>query len=205
VRPGDVAASIPHLLGPCFVFAVAWLSFGTARNMRDVARLREIAFEDALTGLANRRALDARLEQEIERAGTGAAPLCVLILDIDFFKRVNDQHGHEGGDVVLRTLAVLIGRAAPERCLAGRLGGEEFMIVMPGVPAREAVALAERLRAAWAETTVLLPGGGAVRSTVSFGIAAAQPGETAAALARRADMALYAAKRAGRDRVSMAA
>lgn len=165
-----------------------------ARALADVERL---AVSDELTGLPNRRSVRGLLERSIALSDRGVAPFCVAVLDIDHFKAVNDELGHAAGDEVLRNVARL-GRAELRTTDAlGRWGGEEFLIVMPGGPEALSAALA-RLREA------VRAGAHPGRAiTLSAGIAAHRGGEDADALLARADGALYAAKRAGRDRVQL--
>ncbi|WP_237476828.1 GGDEF domain-containing protein [Lichenibacterium dinghuense] len=201
----DLAASGIHVLGPCFVLGVVSLSRRTAHDLLRIEALEEAAFVDPLTGLANRRRFDERLADEVRRARAIGLPLSLLALDIDHFKRVNDTHGHAAGDLVLKQVATLIAAKSRHLDTPCRVGGEEFVVIVPGLEGGFAAAAAERLRRAVAETTVSLQDGGELRATVSLGLATLRPGETADMLSRRADAALYGAKREGRDRVSLAA
>jgi two-component system cell cycle response regulator len=162
-----------------------------------------LALTDGLTGVYNRRYLDAHLDGLFRHIPDGAAGPALLIFDIDWFKRVNDTYGHAAGDAVLREIAARAGRHVRAFDLVARYGGEEFVVVMPETPLPVALLVAERLRAALAEKPVLV--GEApleLQVTVSIGVAATRdPGETAASLLRRADEALYAAKTEGRNRV----
>lgn len=156
------------------------------------------ATTDALTGLLNRGTVLARLEAERERHRRSGQPLSCLILDVDFFKRVNDRFGHLAGDEVLRTLGNQLRGGLRVYDMVGRYGGEEFLAVMPGASLDTAMAAAERLREA-VVGTVQTPDGGPV--TVSVGVAAWRAGEPVDDLLARADHALYQAKAAGRNRV----
>ena len=149
---------------------------------------------DPLTGLANRRALADALEQAL----AGTAALCVALADIDHFKAINDTHGHAVGDEVLARVASSLRVANGEAGLLARYGGEEFALVLPGMDLDAARRHCEAVRQAVAEASPNLP------VTISIGVAARQPGEDKAALLLRADDALYAAKRAGRNRVAHA-
>ncbi|MBB5940694.1 MULTISPECIES: GGDEF domain-containing protein [unclassified Xanthomonas] len=163
------------------------------------AELLEQARTDPLTGLLNRRAFATALMTHAEAAQRGAAPLSVAILDLDYFKSVNDLHGHDKGDEVLLALAdMLRTRMSPDSVVA-RYGGEEFALLLPGLDAAQAVRTCERLR----QDTSLLQLG--VPLTASIGVATLQGRESAEDLLKRADQALYEAKRAGRDCVSLAA
>jgi two-component system, cell cycle response regulator len=152
-------------------------------------RLEALLCEDALTGLSNRRFVLTQLAGQVSGARRHERPLSVAIVDVDHFKAINDTRGHAEGDQVL----VAVARALREHLRAedqlGRLGGEEFLVVLPDTDPEAAVAAAEKLRASVAETGV----------TVSIGWAAWE-GESPEELVRRADDALYAAKAAGRDR-----
>ncbi|WP_127089918.1 diguanylate cyclase [Aquabacter cavernae] len=157
---------------------------------RDLVRL---ATRDSLTGLLNRRAYFTEAEALIRAGG----PASVLLFDIDYFKRINDTFGHDGGDAVL----VAVARAAADLlgCTA-RIGGEEFAALLPGRSEDDAFAEAERLRALIAGMTVGLPDGRMTSVTVSLGVAQNRPGQNADAWLKQADIALYAAKTGGRDR-----
>jgi two-component system cell cycle response regulator len=159
----------------------------------------EWALIDPLTGLRNRRFLDGALQDHLAR-GT---PFTLMILDIDHFKRVNDQHGHDAGDDVLRVVAQRLRGALREDDLICRLGGEEFAIVMPGADVDSARVIAERARQAISsEPLALSPAPLSLSLTVSAGLAAAVAGLGARDLYRLADAALYRSKAAGRNRVT---
>jgi diguanylate cyclase (GGDEF)-like protein len=156
--------------------------------------------EDTLTGVANRRHFDERLATEIARAERYAHPLCLLLLDLDHFKRINDSAGHASGDAVLRLAARTMAANARATDFVARIGGEEFAVLLPEQDFSGAFAAAENLRAliAGLDTSEIAPD---LRVTASIGIAALRPGEGRDALLRRTDAALYAAKNAGRNRV----
>jgi two-component system, cell cycle response regulator len=163
-------------------------------------RLEAIIFEDPLTGLANRRYILTQLAAFVSGARRHGRPLAVAIVDIDHFKAVNDSHGHRvGDDVLVAVTGALRGHLRAEDHL-GRLGGEEFLLVLPDTDADAAVAAAERMREEVAATCVRHDEA-TVGVTVSLGVAAWEDEEPPELLLRRADDALYAAKRAGRDRV----
>jgi len=168
-------------------------------ELEDVNRkLAEIATEDALTGISNRRALEQGLAREWFRCLDQRRPLSVLMIDVDHFKRYNDAHGHLEGDVLLRAIAQrLVGLHDPKRELMARYGGEEFALLLPGVHLDEAARRAETVRAAMHDN---MP-----ETTVSIGVAGFVPGVQSEpnSLLRRADAALYRAKRAGRNRVEV--
>jgi diguanylate cyclase (GGDEF)-like protein len=158
---------------------------------------RDAAVLDPLTGLLNRTALESRIVELEEQARLNGASVCFVACDIDSFKLVNDKYGHDRGDAVLRAVAYEMRKGLRSFELAYRLGGEEFLIVLPDVELNGGLQVAERMRSAL-ETA--RPGG--LELTMSFGVSAGA-GENAAfkPLFRAADAALYEAKRAGRNRV----
>ncbi|APE30389.1 sensor domain-containing diguanylate cyclase [Halomonas aestuarii] len=161
-------------------------------------RLEFLAHHDELTGLLNRRAGLGLLEQEILRSRRYDTPLCVATCDLDHFKRVNDRHGHAVGDSVLRDVAHLMKDAMRQHDRVIRLGGEEFLILLPGVVREGACRAVERLRQRLETTPVADEG---LSLTLSAGVAELQGDEAADALMERADRALYRAKDQGRNRV----
>ncbi|MDX6378976.1 MAG: hypothetical protein QOE98_3279, partial [Gaiellaceae bacterium] len=182
----------------------------TARKETELAleaalrRADRIARVDGLTGAYNRRHVTEVLEAELARAGRSGEPVGLLLLDLDHFKRVNDHHGHGGGDEVLRETTRRIAAAVRGYDTVGRWGGEEFIVIVPGLVDDEALrAAAEGVRRAIREAPFAL-GDELVVVTVSVGAAHAADGEGADDLVSAADRALYAAKRRGRDRVELA-
>ncbi len=167
----------------------------------------EMAITDQLTGLHNRRYMARHLDNLVSTAGRNAKPLAFLILDIDHFKSVNDGHGHDIGDEVLKEFANRISANVRGIDLACRYGGEEFVVVMPDTDMGLAYSIAERLRKSVETTPIVISRApGKLNITISIGIAATQgPADTAEALLHRADQALYSAKRNGRNRVVTAA
>ena len=165
------------------------------RNVRLLAEVKHLATVDGLTGLTNRRTFEAALSREVARSVRTGEDLSLLLIDVDHFKRVNDDHGHPMGDEVLRHVGrVLLGRGR-EFDLPARYGGEEFVVILPGCSADEAVHVAERLRAGIASDEAPL------RVTASIGLAAMHRDATdAESLVKAADAALYEAKNSGRDR-----
>ncbi|HEX9904759.1 MAG TPA: PleD family two-component system response regulator [Propylenella sp.] len=170
------------------------------RNM--VSSAVELAITDPLTGLYNRRYLDAHIASAVEHAGATGKPVCVLLFDIDHFKAINDHYGHDAGDDVLKDFADRLRRGVRNIDLVARLGGEEFVLVMPETDAAFAAAVAERLRSDVEKVAFPTRSGESIAVTVSIGLAEWQgTADTVESLVRRADQALYAAKRAGRNRV----
>jgi two-component system cell cycle response regulator len=175
-----------------------------AERLRDNVQMSiEMAITDALTGLFNRRYMETHLGTLIEQAIARGKPLSALVIDIDYFKSINDTHGHDAGDDVLREFALRIKRSIRGIDLACRCGGEEFVVVMPETDMAVAAMVAERLRRRIAaDPFAIQRGADKVPVTISIGIAALRgKDDTAAALVKRADQALYRAKRDGRNRV----
>jgi len=195
-----------YFLGGYFVVLVTIVSLQTARDVRRVAVLEEQSITDPLMGVYNRRHLERRLEEEVGKANRYGLPLAALLLDLDHFKRINDEHGHAVGDQVLRALGDLLLDAVRKADIVTRYGGEEVLVLAPHTSLAEGCLLAERLRAS-VVSKPLVPesetkDGQPLRVTVSIGVAALGPeANDGPALLKAADEALYRAKRAGRDRV----
>jgi two-component system, cell cycle response regulator len=172
-------------------------------RLRDNVQLSiEMAITDALTGLYNRRYMETHVGTLVDQAIARGKPLSVLILDIDYFKSINDTHGHDAGDDVLQDFAIRIRKSIRGIDLACRYGGEEFVVVMPETDMAVATMVAERLRRRIAsEPFPIQKGARTIEVTISIGIAALGPNDNAAAVIKRADQALYRAKRDGRNRV----
>jgi two-component system cell cycle response regulator len=177
------------------------------KRYSDCLRMRleesvELAVIDALTGLHNRRYMETHLRTLVEEATSSARPLSVLVADIDYFKRINDTYGHDAGDAVLREFAARFRRNTRDMDLACRLGGEEFVIVMPDTSLDHATQVGERLRACIAGDPFQINAVERIHVTASVGLATLEGcGDTPEAIFKRADNALYAAKRNGRNRV----
>ena len=173
------------------------------------AQLEVLALTDALTGLANRRHFGDQLAREVTRAAEAGKPVSLVILDIDRFKAINDQHGHPAGDAVLRRVAMLLEEQVRGSDLLARVGGEEFAVLAVDAPVSEASQLGERLRAAIEKAGAIAIGRTGVPVTISVGVAVLwpRPGDLLKAperLLAAADDALYRAKRNGRNRVEVA-
>ncbi len=170
--------------------------------------IREMAITDDLTKLKNRRFLLNRLREELDRATRYRRPLACIFFDVDHFKRVNDDYGHEAGDVVLKTISATAQEQCRQTDTLGRYGGEEFLMLLPETDLEQASALAERLRQAIAEQSSLVDQH-QIRVTATFGVACYSP-ESAAAqpelsdFIKQADTAMLEAKKAGRNRVGIA-
>jgi diguanylate cyclase (GGDEF)-like protein len=174
----------------------------------DNARLHRIverqALIDGLTGLANRRQCEETLADEFARVERFGGSLAVVVADLDWFKDVNDRHGHPAGDSVLSDFAALLQETVRDVDLAGRWGGEEFVLILPGTDLAGGARVAERIRVALAGRVVLAVDRTPITITASFGVAAIPPDKTASELFAAADAAMYQAKRAGKNRVEMA-
>jgi diguanylate cyclase (GGDEF)-like protein len=163
-------------------------------------RIEELAELDELTGSLNRRSVMRTLDSEISRAHRNKAACSIALIDLDWFKRINDTHGHPTGDEVLRTFAITVFANIRSFDRFGRFGGEEFLLVLPDTPQDTAATILDRLRAIIADLdwSAFSPG---MRVTVSAGVTALRPEESPDALLARADRALYEAKAGGRNRI----
>jgi diguanylate cyclase len=166
-------------------------------------RIEELAELDELTGSFNRRCIMRMLDEEIARAGRNASPCSIALIDLDWFKRINDAYGHPTGDEVLRTFAITMFANIRSADRFGRYGGEEFLLVLPDMAAEKAVRALDRLRAIIGDLdwSAFSPG---MTVTISAGVATLRPNETPDSFLARADSALYAAKARGRNRIASA-
>jgi len=169
-------------------------------NARLHEEVRRQATTDELTNLVNRRRFIEALETELERAKMFDSPLSVILADLDDFKRINDDYGHHGGDRALQSFGQLLRAQVRDFDVAARLGGEEFAILLPQTTAEAATVVAARTRDTLAASPIPVSDDATVQLSASFGIAESSPGQTTDELLRRADEALYAAKRAGKNR-----
>ena len=169
-----------------------------------MARYRTEALRDPLTRIDNRRCFDQKLKFAIGQFENGSASLCLIIADIDHFKKINDSHGHLVGDNVLRMVAATIKDSIKGKDTVARIGGEEFAILLPDTPVEGALKLAENIRRDFERMDLKKKNSGESlgQVTLSFGVTAYRPGETAHSFMDRADEALYGSKTMGRNRVS---
>ncbi|MCL4500501.1 MAG: GGDEF domain-containing protein, partial [Deltaproteobacteria bacterium] len=168
--------------------------------------LRHQSIRDALTGLYNRRYLEGALEREIYRAARHHRPLGIIMLDVDHFKRFNDEFGHDAGDALLQEMGTFLKTKIRQTDIACRYGGEEFLVILPEMSLAAAGQKAEQLREKFKCLNIMHQGHLLRRATISLGVAAfPEHGTTVQNLIRMADKALYQAKEDGRDRVAVAA
>lgn len=170
------------------------------REKLEATRIESLT--DPLTGLANRKHFEETIKSVLDEAASRGAPMSLIVLDIDFFKRFNDLYGHLTGDQVLRLVAIVMRETAGKQAMLARFGGEEFGIVLPGADRLAALRLAEKVRASvrGRELVKRSTGESLGKVTVSLGVAVRRPGDTPASLLERADLCMFAAKRAGRNR-----
>jgi diguanylate cyclase (GGDEF)-like protein len=173
---------------------------GFVKLEQALGTINELAIRDELTGVHNRRYLLSLIEKEKERSDRNGRAFCLCLLDIDFFKRINDTWGHAAGDTVLRSFACIVQGKVRGSDSFGRYGGEEFLLMLPETPSADAMVLAERVRAA-IEKMPCQEGGSEIALTVSIGVAGYRIGEAVGLAVARADQALYLAKSSGRNRV----
>jgi diguanylate cyclase (GGDEF)-like protein/PAS domain S-box-containing protein len=190
------------------VFELMWQQQIIA-SVRDVTEQRRthselefLAVHDALTGVYNRRGLETRLDEDLRRASRYNRPLSLLVVDVDEFKRVNDRHGHECGDKVLKQLTDIVALGIRNVDYLGRLGGDEFVVVLVETPNEDAMTTARRICDEVASTATTLADDAQVRATVSIGVAS-YPGSGASreAILARADKTMYEAKSRGGNQV----
>lgn len=191
-------------LGGIFAFLVGQLALHTTSNVKNLAILQHESITDALTGLKNRRYFDQRMCEEVALSKRYKLPLTLMLLDVDYFKRINDVYGHKIGDEVLKNLSVVILEIVRDSDVVARYGGEEIAIITPNTSKKEAELLAERLRYVIEQTTIATVEATqeVVQVTISIGICSLSAVITdKEALLEEADQALYLAKKYGRNRV----
>ena len=182
------------------VSIVAAISLMVAVAIDQIAELRREADDDNLSGLLNRRGFEAQADAALRRCIDEARPVALLVADLDRFKSINDNHGHAVGDAIIAAFGAHVRRIGPANMVAGRIGGEEFALLVPGASIEAARQLAEAVRTGLqAACADRIPA--SLCPTASIGIAIGAPAATLAALMQEADQALYEAKRTGRNRV----
>ncbi len=187
-----------------FVLCVSWISHHTVKEVSKIAELELAVLTDPLTEMYNRRHILSLLEKESSRSRFLHSPLSVLLLDIDSFKGINDNHGHQAGDFVLKEFSRLL-TLQHDSSFVGRYGGEEFLILLPDTTQFKASQAAERLRYVIESTTIMLENKYEIPVTTSIGVATSSSfNETPHELISLADKALYAAKKNGRNNVCTA-
>ncbi|GIW33173.1 sensor domain-containing diguanylate cyclase [Meiothermus sp.] len=187
----------------CYLILFRLLVLSKEHSMQvrlEAARLYWLAHTDPLTNIANRRSIMEALHRALEHHQKTGEPLSLVLLDLDYFKRINDQYGHEMGDKVLTHTAQVLQQNLRQSDQLGRWGGEEFVILLPNTPLQEARKLCERLQTLLAENTPDRP----LPVSASFGVATAAPDDTPDSLISRADTAMYMSKQAGGNRVEVA-
>jgi diguanylate cyclase (GGDEF)-like protein len=184
-----------------FVIGTTIFVVAAVRERRELAH-RSAADTDSLTGLANRRSFLERADRLAARGAADAAPLSVLVIDLDKFKSINDGHGHAAGDAVLRVFAQVARKVVRPNDVVGRLGGEEFAVLLSGTDAQAALIIAERIRRGFQQAAEFVDGV-PVRATLSAGVASGSASIGVEMLIRAADGALYVAKQNGRNRVEL--
>ena len=193
-----MAAAVPALVAPLASYFLTRLLFDL-ENTR--AALLDMATRDSLTQIYNRRYLMERLDIEGDRAARTGQPISLIMIDADHFKHVNDTHGHQTGDVVLKHIASTCRDMLRAYDVLARYGGEEFVVLLPSTLLEEACQLAERIRLAIAAVRIDVGDGKSISVTISLGVSSLSPEKTSwKLLVDHADTALYEAKRAGRNR-----
>ena len=193
--------AIPHPQDVALVSIIARELSGPIRIVALIEESQRLATVDPLTGLMNRRAFTASLDRELARSQRHGSPLSMLLLDVDHFKAINDTRGHPSGDAVLAALGRLLIQQIRKVDLAGRWGGEEFVIALPTTPSDGALICAERIRQAISVMVVKDTASEAISLTASIGSASFREGDDIDTLIDRADRAMYVAKSSGRNRV----
>ncbi|MCP4337971.1 MAG: GGDEF domain-containing protein [Desulfobulbaceae bacterium] len=203
----DLVVPVIFFCGAVFVYIVCYLSLNTAKDLVYVNILKKENITDPLMGVFNRRFLECRLKEEIQRANRIGQPLSIFILDIDYFKNINDSYGHQIGDQLLKELAQILIRSLRASDLVVRYGGDEVLCILPNTNKTNSRDLAERVRQLVEEFQITLPAGTedhqlAIGFTVSIGVTGlSKENLTYKQFINNADKALYLAKKTGRNRV----
>jgi len=207
LAPIDLMVPGIFFFGACFVWFSTFIALQTTIDVMRISDLEHETFTDPLTGIYNRRFMQQRLAEEISKARRYSFQLSILMFDLDYFKRVNDEHGHQAGDQMLIEVSTLVNEQLRDSDVLSRYGGEEFLIITPNTGPAEAAALAERLRAR-IEAHEFLKGqegldAPALQTTVSIGLASfGEDSNTEEILISIADQNLYRAKADGRNRIA---
>ena len=209
IKKAEGLPPIDHFMNHPGLYAYMLLGTMTAFGFfgwllgREEERLSKLAMLDELTGLANNRLFGQRLDECIIYGRRNGRPVSLLLVDMDYFKSINDTHGHQVGDMALRTVASVIKASIRGSDVAARVGGEEFAVLLPDTSSAEASAVAGRVLNGLRGANVLLENGSRVSLSASIGLAGGIPDkdESSFALFAQADKALYQAKAAGRDRL----
>jgi diguanylate cyclase (GGDEF)-like protein len=194
-------------IGTQFLEHLAAVVSACLENARLHEHIKLVGLRDPLTGVNNRRFFDQRIEEEVNRARRFNSPLSCLFIDLDHFKRINDQHGHQAGDAVLKQVAQLLNDRLRSTDVLARYGGEEFVILLSETRARDALEIAEQIRSRVAKGHYAIPSGKTLTLTLSIGVATCVTGspiQQTRELLTAADQAVYAAKLAGRNQVRQA-
>jgi len=180
-----------------FSYYLIAISISIAKRQQELERISD---SDSLTGIYNRRHMERRIDEELKRYRRTEQAFALVIIDIDFFKRVNDRHGHDCGDYLLKEIVKDLGNAVRANDTLARWGGEEFLLLSPATNGERAARLAERIRSAIEERRYEY-GAESVFVTITLGVSVARPGDTPSSAVKRADLALYRGKQSGRNRV----
>ena len=207
LAPIDLMVPGIFFFGACFVWFSSFIALQTTLDVMRISDLEHETFTDPLTGAYNRRFMQQRLAEEISKARRYSFQLSILMFDLDYFKRVNDEHGHQAGDQMLIEVSTLVNQQLRDSDVLSRYGGEEFLIITPHTGSAEAQMLAERLRARIEAHEFLQGHAGldtpALHTTVSIGLASlGDDSSTEEALISVADKNLYRAKADGRNRIA---
>lgn len=198
----DALAVLRYFNIGCFLLALGVASYGKTMTLQQAEeRMRTAAGTDSLTGLMNRRRMTERMAEEAARARRSQQPLSAVLIDIDHFKSINDEHGHAQGDWVIRRVADTLRTGIREVDFVGRWGGEEFVILLPDTDVQAAAELAERIRRTVRTQLCRHVSNDQRHVTITAGVSTLRSLESIEATLHRADVALYDGKRAGRDRV----
>lgn len=192
-------------IGTQFLQHLAAVVSACIENARLHEEIKLVGLRDPLTGINNRRFFDQRIEEELSKAQRSHSPLACLFIDLDYFKRINDTHGHQVGDQVLKRVAQLLSETLRQGDVLARYGGEEFVVLLTGAGQKIAVEIAERMRSLIEKTPFMVGQNKPLHITLSVGIANFQPGQLMSVkqLLQKADQAVYAAKLSGRNQIKI--